>query len=98
MRYHWGLGVGHFHAHGLTSTSFGNLGLSSDTDAPDNSSKDSTEMCPIDTDSNACYESINPEMTLDERDLEGWEDVESDGSCEDGEDNDSVDDFGDMYE
>jgi hypothetical protein len=98
MRYHWGLGVGHFHAHGLTSASFSNPGLSSDTDAPDNSTQDPAELCPIDTDSNACHESVNPEMTLDERDLEGWEDVESDDNCEEGGDNDSDDDFGDMYE
>ena len=53
-----------------------------------------------DFDSNACYKSVNPEMTLDELDLEGWEDVESDTlevGCGKGDDN-SEDDFGEMYE
>ena len=105
MRYHWGLGVGHLHAHGLTSASSWVPDQSRDTDAPEISSTnpedptDDLEPHVTDFDSNACDESVNPEMTLDERDLEGWEDVESDTSeagCGKGDD-DSEDDFGEMY-
>ena len=51
-------------------------------------------------DSNTCDELVNPEMALDERDLEGWEDMESDTSetgCGNGND-ESEDDFEAMYE
>ena len=106
MRYHWGLGIGHLHAHEPTFTSSWVPDQSRGTGALDNSStnpEDSTrdlEPHVTDFDSNACYESVNPEMTLDELDLEGWEDVESDtleAVCGKGDDN-SEDDFGEMYE
>ena len=106
MRYHWGLGVGHLHAHGLTSPPSWIPDQSRDFDTPDNSStnpEDPTgdlEPHVTDFDSSACYESVNPEMTLDERDLEGWDDVESDNSeagCDIAND-DSQEDFQEMYE
>jgi hypothetical protein len=96
MRYHWGLGVGHFHAHGLASTSSWTSNQSRDTDAPDNSS---TNPDPT-SDFESHVTDFDNEMTLDERDLEGWEDVESDTSeagCGQGDD-DLEDDFGEMYE
>lgn len=45
-------------------------------------------------------ESDNPEMGLEDRDLEGWEDVESDTSEDDNgnSDHDSEDDYGGIYE
>jgi len=103
MQYHWGLGVGHLHAHGLTSTS---SWIPDHTDILDNSSTNSEDptgdLKPhvTDFDSNTCYELVNPEMTLNELDLEGWEDVESDTSetsCGNG-DNELEDDFEEMYE
>lgn len=106
MRYHWGLGVGHFHAHGLTSTSPWNPDQPRDAGVPDNSSANpedpagDVESNATSFDSNTCDESVDPEMTLDERDLEGWEDVESDTSetgCGNGDD-ESEDDFEQMYE
>ena len=106
MRYHWGLGIGHLHAHGLTSTFPWNPDQPRDVDAPNNTSEnpedptDDLEPNATGFDSNTCDESVNPEMTLDERDLEGWEDVESDTSetgCGNGDD-ESGDDFEAMYE
>ena len=91
--------------HGLTSTFPWNINQPKDTDVPDASSANSkdltsdAELHVTDSDSNACYESVNPEMALDERDLEGWEDVESDAS-ETGYGNggDDSDDCEEMYE
>ena len=106
MWYHLGLGVGHLHVHRLTSTSPWNSDQPRDTDAPDNLSahpEDPTgdiESNATSFDNNTCDETVNPEMALDERDLEGWEDVESDTSetgCGNG-DNESEDDFEEMYE
>jgi hypothetical protein len=106
MRYHWGLGVGHLHAHGLTSTPPWNPDQPRDANAPDGSSANpedpigDVESNAPGFDDNACDESVNLEMTLDERDVEGWEDVESDTSetgCGNGDD-ESEDDFEEMYE
>lgn len=48
---------------------------------------------------NTCHEFADSEMVLEDHDSEGWDDVESDAS-EGGSnhDNDSEDDFGDIYE
>ena len=106
MRYHWGLGIGHLHTHGLTSTFPWNPNQPRDADAPDSSPEnpeDSTgdvELNATGFDKNACDESVNLEMTLDECDLEGWEDAESNTSeadCGNGDD-ESEDDFEEMYE
>ena len=106
MRYYWGLGIGHLHVHGLTSTSPWNPNEPRDADAPDNLSTNpegpisDVEPNAMGSDGNACNGSINLEMTLDECDLEGWEDVESDTletGCGNGKD-ESEDDFEEMYE
>jgi hypothetical protein len=107
MQYHWHLGVGHLHAHRLTSTSswIPDQSRNTDSDASNNSSTNHEDLTGdlephvTDFDSNACYKSVNPEMTLDELDLEGWEDVESDTlevGCGKGNDN-SGDDFTEMF-
>jgi hypothetical protein len=107
MRYHWGLGVGHLHAHHSTSTS---ACISDNRDA-DNQADESAdpEPCELgpshenahlnleahDTDSDL----DKPELGLDDRDPEGWEDVETDGSEgygngeHDSKDIDSEEDF-----
>jgi hypothetical protein len=111
MRYHWGLGVGHLHAHHFTSTS-SCIPDNNDADTQGNGSADlepsESELGPShesahlnvevdDTD----HESDNSELRLDDRDLEGWQDVESNASEDDdnGEDDskdmdsDSKEDF-----
>ena len=52
------------------------------------------------TEVSADNEADNPELVLDDRDKEGWEDVESDGSDDGGENSecDSEEDDRDMYE
>ena len=89
MRYHWGLGVGHFHAHHSASTS---------ARFPDNSDADTqgdglvylepSELGPSHENAHPNVEAHdtgdepdNPELGLDDRDPEGWEtgDSEDDG-------------------
>lgn len=98
MRYHWGLGVGHLHAHGPISNPSHIPDLPRDTDASDNLSE-----APPDGDLHAADiadDNDNPEMVLDEHDFEGWDDVESDaseaGNGDSGED--SGDDYGGIYD
>jgi hypothetical protein len=87
MRYHWGLGVGHLHAHQPVPSP------SRIPDEPLSGTKDDhyvdPELCksPRDvspgTDSASdiiMYESDNPELGLDDHELEGWQDVETDSS------------------
>ncbi len=88
MRYHWGLGVGHIHAHQHTVP----LTAIQRTDSPDvQLEHDSEPDATLDVneiniqidlqDGNSdIYHSDNPELGLEDRELEGWEDVESDGS------------------
>lgn len=105
MRYHWGLGVGHLHAHRPASVSessisdeprdvedqYADLELDEDSEhSPD--ADGAIDLC----------ESDNPELGLDDRDLEGWQDVEADsGSDADSDlagehDSESEDDFAGM--
>jgi hypothetical protein len=81
MRYHWGLGVGHLHAHQSTSSY-----QSKDIDAPHELVP---ESLPVGgdtktTDVNNGDESDNSEIGLEDREFEGWDDVESDDSNEGG--------------
>lgn len=104
MRYHWGLGVGHLHAHHPTSSCTPDN--SRDVDASNDLLADPellpghTDTHATDVDDNTYRESDNLEMGLEDRDLEGWEDAESD-TLEDGNvnsDHDSEDDYGGIYE
>jgi hypothetical protein len=105
MRYHWGLGVGHFHAHQSAAT----LGCvsdlaedSQDIQAPDMEPREAfgeTLAQANDRGSDMDYESDNPELCLQDRDLEGWDDIEMD-DVEDGdgdEDIGELEDFTGMY-
>ena len=83
MCYHWGLGVGHQHAHQATSTFHHEVEredeiLDSDLDEglPDGEKK-------VQDGDTHSYDSDHPEFDLEDREAEGWEDVESDNS--DGE-------------
>ena len=77
-----------------------------DADVPDNLSANLEDLAgdiesnTTSFDNNTCDEMVNPEMVLNEHDLEGWEDVESDTSetgCGNGDD-ELEDDFEEMYE
>ena len=74
MRYHWGLGVGHFHAHQFSSS----CKPSDITDDPILEQGSKEEQISVEDD--IYHESDNLEMTLEDREFEGWEDVESDES------------------
>ena len=93
MRYHWGLVVGHLHVHQPISMSGPIPGK---TGSPMNTQDGNGQLPyfeadklsgeharPQDRDSTDC-ESDNPELGLEERDLEGWEDVETDSGLEGG--------------
>jgi len=95
MRHHWGLDVGHLHAHQSASSCIPRE--STDIDPLDElhvdpeSGGEDTYTAEMDGD-----ESDNLEMSLGDREWEGWEDVESETS-EDGandSDNNSEDDNG----
>ncbi|KAF8218408.1 hypothetical protein L208DRAFT_1351762 [Tricholoma matsutake] len=108
MRYHWGLGVGHFHAHQSASS----LGCVSDVaedaqdiQVPDVELQEASEESPAQANNRGSdmgydSESENPELCLEDRDLEGWDDIEMD-DVEDGDDGDEVieepEDFTGMY-
>ena len=84
MRYHWGLGVGHLHAHRPISNGCSSIpdepgNIDDDQNAdhePDNVSEYSSNI--DGTSSDDAYDSDNPEWDLDNRDLDGWEDGETD--------------------
>ena len=76
-----------------------------DADIPDNLSANledlagDVELNTTSFDNNTCDKMVNPEMALNECDLKGWEDMESDTSetgCGNGDD-ESEDDFEQMY-
>lgn len=119
MRYHWGLGVGHLHAH-QTSESAAPCnkpempqaeGIQADQSPdciPADSEVPSENLNPVDAqqpppredDGDAgTYDSDCPELCLDDREAEGWEDIDSDsepelddGEFEEGFDDEDMDD------
>jgi hypothetical protein len=104
MRYHWGLGIGHLHAHYPTSTSNGCSGIpgkprdiEDDQNAdcePDNVSEDASN---VDGASSNSYDSDKSESDLNNLDLEGWEDGETDsGDCLSGLDSESENSYDDV--
>ena len=75
MRYHWGLGVGHLHAHRPASTSKDSSSIpdelrdiKGDQNEPDNATEDASN---IDCASLDAYNSDKSAWDLDNRDLEG---------------------------
>jgi hypothetical protein len=96
MRYHWGLGVGHFYAHQPAST-LGHVsdmaGDAQDSQVPDmelqEASRESLEQ-PNDKGSDMGYDSDNPELSLEDRDLEGWDDIEMDDGDEDEDEDEDI--------
>ena len=96
MRYHWGLGVGHFHAHqsALTSGCVSNpTEDAQEAQVPDLGLREALGESLAqdnDRDSDMGYESEKPELCLEDLDLEGWDDIEMD----DEEDEDGDEDNG----
>ena len=79
MCYHWGLGVGHFHAHQeFTSTVPDNQEAQEDIEDNDVYEEDRNPASLCNADSDSAYESDNSDFSLDDRDIEDWEEVESD--------------------
>ena len=89
MRYHWGLGVGHLHVHQSTS-SHQSMGIN----APDEPVPElppgggDTRISDVEDDD----ESDNSEMALEDREFEGWDDVESNDDGNNSDEQDSEDD------
>jgi hypothetical protein len=84
MRYHWGQGIGHRYA----STSMTTSETDSIHDEADEAENDQYLDLELDEDSEGASdtdESNNSELSLDDRDLEGWEDV---GTSDSGSDSD----------
>ena len=80
MRYHWGLGVGHLHAHCPESTSNGRSGFldePSNIEDDDNATREPDDVSEhasnTDGTRSDAYNSDNSEWDLDNLDLEGWE-------------------------
>ena len=100
MRYHWGLAIGHLHAHQAASTSSTVYTEPSEIEdgqyadlAPD---ENHVHTPGLDDASNTC-ELDDSELGLNKHDLEGWQDVESDtsggGDDEESDLEDSEEDF-----
>jgi hypothetical protein len=94
MRYHWGLGVGHYHAHQPTSSLHHDITSQPITNEPgDNQDNQSSNLEPegisysnVDAlgDDDLEYISDNPELGLEDRHLpdEGWQDTDTDGASD----------------
>ena len=68
MWFHWGLGVGHFHAHRLTSTSPWNLNQPMDADIPDNFSANLEDPAGAIESNTTSFDN----NTCDERSIQRW--------------------------
>ena len=80
MRYHWGLGVGHYHAHQPTSISHHNITSRSNLE-PDSEGTSYSNVDPLgDSNDDLEYISDDPELGLEDRHLpdEGWQDMDTD--------------------
>jgi hypothetical protein len=98
MRYHWGLGVGHYHAHQPTSTSHHNITSRSNLE-PDSEGTSCSNVDPIaDLNDDLDYTSDDPELGLENRHLpdEGWQDMDTDSDADGG--GHSSSDFEDIEE
>ena len=81
MRYPWGLGVGHVHAHQSASTSGCDSNLAEDAQDIDMELPETLQDSPAqanDRGSDMGYESENPELCLEDCDFKRWDDIEMD--------------------
>jgi hypothetical protein len=106
LRYHWGLGVGHYHAHQPTSSLHHDITPQPITNEPeDTQDNHSSNLEPEGTsyrnadaleDDDLEYISDDPELGLEDRHLpdEGWQDTDrngaSDGGGDSGFDNEDI--------
>jgi hypothetical protein len=81
MRYHWGLGVGHCYARN-TSESCSTFDEPRDTEDDQYADLELDNSSDTENSSDAC-ESDDSELCLDDRDPEGWDDMETSGSGSD---------------
>jgi len=90
MRYHWGLGVGHLHAHQPVITS-GYVGDELDhsencqDDLPPDLEPEKTSDVQIEDRDRDIYDSDEQESRMEICDLEEWEDVETSDSDDGGQ-------------
>jgi hypothetical protein len=105
MRYHWRLGVGHFHVHQPAPTSGCVSDLTEDaeeTQVPDMELQEGLGESLAqanDRGSDMGYESERSELCLEDRDFEGWDDIDMDDE-EDGDWDEIIgepEDFTGMY-
>src|SRR5215471_5906960 len=113
MRYHWGLGVGHLHAHQVAAKSGAHnlhkssqdiqtelepsdyeaeesLGQNENNCSAQQHSEGNGNIGNSESDSESDLD--DPELTLEERDFDGWDDLDSEDSTgEVGDDSDSED-------
>ena len=80
MRYHWGLGLGHLYAHHSTTSTCIPDNRDADTQGDGSVDLEPFELRPSHENAHLNVEahdtdnkSDNPELGLDDRDLEGWE-------------------------
>jgi hypothetical protein len=82
MRYHWGLGVGHFHAHQPSGTSFHTSEEqdAGDAELPECEAEERLNEDDGDVDGNSDVGiPHDPELGLEDREYEGWDDEEDSG-------------------
>ena len=84
MRYHWGLAIGHLYAHPSTPTPASPDELRHEPmEAEDDQY---AQESPVDTDrASDTWESDDPELGLDDCDMEGWQDVETDSGSDEND-------------
>jgi hypothetical protein len=97
MRYHWGLGVGHYHAHQPTSSLHRDIASQPITNEPgDDQGNESSNLGPDGT----SYSNVDtlgngddPELGLEDRHLpdEGWQDMDTDGASDNHSGSDAED-------
>src|SRR5882762_1063693 len=87
MRYHWGLGVGHLHAHqpaGIPRIPEQPDAVDArlhECDIEEGFDANNVDVPIQDADSDT-GDFDDPELSLEDRNFEGWEDVESEGSVD----------------
>jgi hypothetical protein len=98
MRYHWGLGVGHFYAHQTAATTDHVLQVPEDTQVPDSGQEElpdgndnDASACARDGDSDV-YDSDNPELGLDDRQSDGWNEDEYESDEDDRDEDENMED------
>lgn len=99
MRYHWGLGVGHYHTHQPTSTSHPftyDPGDAQDDRSPNIEPEGTSNrnIHPRDGDDDLEYDNDDPELHLEDHHLaeEGWESAGTDSSPDGGSDFEDIED------